>query len=236
MKVFGKTDLRVSLLLALVNAIAVMVIKQELCFITLLGIACLWMCLRGSVAKSLKFLLGYLILSALAYLTMDINGLQTLWLMLNLMRHLLIPIAYADGLSDAPTGTLLFVFHKLHLPKAFGISTVVLLRFIPTIYYELRAIRNSLKFRNVGTGFWSTVAHLPDNFEKTMVPLLIRTTRIAEELSAAAMVRGVRLNNEIVSYDAVSFKRGDAAVSIVFFIMIVLVCIADAFVVLRVTL
>lgn len=222
-------DLRVSLLLVLVNAVIVMFCRQEVSFIALFLVAFLWLCLRGQVSRGLKMAAGYILLSLLAHFTVGVRGAETFWMFGNLLRHMLIPIAYTSGLTDAPTGTLLAVFHRLHLPKSFGISTVVLLRFFPTIGYELSQIRSSLKFRGTGMGFWNTAAHLPANFERTMVPLLIRTTRIAEELSAAAMVRGVRLNNEIESFDEVVFRGRDAVICAVLGLLALGIFMADRF-------
>ena len=213
---FRGADLRVSLLLVVINAVAVMLCTREAVFIALFIPAFIWLCLRGRVGKGLKFAVGYAVLYGISYLTLGVRGMETFWMFSNVARHMLIPIAYTSGITDAPTGTLLLVFHKLRLPKAAGISTVVLLRFTPTIGYEMRAIRNSLKFRGTGVGFWSTVTHIPSNFERTLIPLLIRTTKIAEELAAAAMVRGVRLNNDIVSFDEVRFRKGDIVIATLF--------------------
>jgi energy-coupling factor transport system permease protein len=226
-KIFRRADLRVALLLVFVNAIVMILCAREIFFGVLVALACVWRCLRGTLGKGLKLAMGYLLLSGLSYLTLGVRGMETFWMFANLSRHMLIPIAYTLGLSDAPTGTLLTVFHKLRLPKSFGISTVVLLRFFPTIGYETQTIRNALKFRGVGTGFWSTVTHLPSNFEHTLVPLLIRTTKIAEELAAAAMVRGVRLNNEIISFDEVRFRLSDAVIATVFSALAAAVYLAE---------
>jgi energy-coupling factor transport system permease protein len=226
-RAFRHADLRVVLLLMLLNGVVVMFCVHEASFIALLALAFLWLCLRGQLVRGLQFVLAYALLSGLSYLTLGVRGFETLWMLANLSRHMLIPVAYTFSLVDAATGTLLTVFHRLRLPKAFGISTVVLLRFIPTIGYEFGAIRSSLKFRGTGIGFWSTVAHLPANFERTVVPLLIRTTRIADELSAAAVVRGVRLNNEINSFEEVGFKASDLAISLLFGILVITTCLVD---------
>ena len=211
-----QSDLRVSLLLVLVNATVVIVCTKEIAFVALLILAFIWLCLHRQPGKGFKLVAGYALLSLISHLTTGVRGIETIWILANLLRHMLIPIAYTFGLSEAPTGTLLTVFHRLGLPKSFGIATVVLLRFFPTIGYELQAIRTSQKFRGTGIGFWSTLAHLPANFERTMVPLLIRTTKISEELSAAAMVRGVRVDNRIVSYEEVVFRPADIVVTLLY--------------------
>ena len=115
-----------------------------------------------------------------------------------------------SGISDRPPGMLLEVFHRLHLPKGFGISVIVLLRFLPTIKYELKAIRGALKFRGVGISLLNTVFHLPKNFYLTLIPLLIRTVRISDEITAAALTRGIEVNNAIVSFSEVRWTKKDS--------------------------
>ncbi len=220
-------DLRVSLWLLLLAAVAVVTCKGEIWFIAMMSLAVLWLTLRSRCAQGAGFALAYAVLTVLSRPMLGVCGFETLWLFANIGRHMLIPIAFAGGIADAPTGTLLCVFSKLRLPKAFGISTVVLLRYVPTISYELRAIRSSLKFRGTGVGFWGTLAHLPANFERTLVPMLIRTTRISEELSAAAMVRGVRMTGAIESFDAVRFTKADTAVAALFSAGIATVWVLD---------
>jgi energy-coupling factor transport system permease protein len=195
----------------------------------LMALALLWICLRGKFAKGFMLAVAYGALWGLSHLLLGIKGFQTIWLFCSLGRNIIIPLTFADGIVDAPTGTLLSVFSKLRLPKAFGISTVVLLRYAPTIAYELRAIRASLKFRGIGIGFWNTVLHLPSNFERTLLPMLIRTTHISEELSAAAMVRGVRMNGDIISYDEVRITPLDCVIGCCFGGAIVFVWLLDRF-------
>lgn len=225
--VAARADVRVQLWLLALSSVAVVNLAGDVGFLALIALAVVWLGLRGQLARGLKFALGYAVMACLAHLMLGVRGLETLWLMFNIGRRALIPIAFASGITDAPTGTLLAVFSKLHLPKAFGISTVVLLRYVPTIRYELRAIRSSLKFRGTGVGFWHTLAHLPANFERTMVPMLMRTTRIAEELSAAAMVRGVRMNNAIESFEEVRFHKSDAVLAALFSAGIIAIWVLD---------
>ena len=193
LKAVRHVDARVSLWLLLFSAVAVVTCSNEIWFMAMMAMAVLWLMLGGRIGKGVGFGLAYAVLTILCGLMVGVRGFKTLWLFSNIGRHMLIPIAFATGMTDAPTGTLLAVFAKLRLPKAFGISIVVLLRYMPTISYELHAIRSSLKFRGTGVGFWGTIAHIPSNFERTLVPMLIRTTRIAEELSAAAMVPAARI-------------------------------------------
>ena len=97
------------------------------------------------------------------------------------------------------------------VPKAAGIGTAVVLRFFPTIAGEYRAIRSSQRFRGIGVGVLHTLTHLPTTVEYILIPLILRTTKVAEELSASMTVRGVRFSGETVSYRSIRFCWKDAA-------------------------
>ncbi len=128
-------------------------------------------------------------------------------------RKALVPLSFAACLARSSTGALLAALQKWHLPKAAGIAVAVLLRFFPTISGEYQAIRSSQRFRGIGTGVFHTLFHLPSTVEYILIPLILRTTRVAEELSASMTVRGVRFSGETVSYREVRFTRKDAVLS-----------------------
>lgn len=209
-------DIRVSLLLVVINGVAITLCKSEASFVALFAMALMWLSVRGAVKAAVLFAAAYAALYGLMWAFASNQALSVLMVWCTFARHLLIPLGYAKGLIDAPTGTLLAMFERLRVPKALGVSLCVLVRFMPTIAGEFRAIRSSLKFRNVGVGLASTIAHLPRNYEATVVPLLIRTTRVADELTAAAMVRGVRLNAGIVPFEELRLDAKDAVAAALF--------------------
>ena len=126
-------------------------------------------------------------------------------------RKSIIPLSFAICLAKEPTGSLLASLQAMRLPKAVGIGLAVLLRFFPTIGGEYRAIRASQRFRGIGVGVVHTLTHLPSTVEYILIPLILRTTKVAEELSASMTVRGVRFSGETISYRPVRFTGKDAA-------------------------
>ena len=52
----------------------------------------------------------------------------------------------------------------------------------------------------IGVGVVHTLTHLPSTVEYILIPLILRTTKVAEELSASMTVRGVRFSGETISY------------------------------------
>ncbi len=203
-------DIRVNLFLAVAGSIAVLTYKNEITFIAAFAVSIVFILVQREYKKAFTFVLIFLLLFLFSHLTAGITKLQTLWLFAAVTRHLLIPLSFVSGISDRPPGMLLEVFHRLHLPKGFGISVIVLLRFLPTIKYELKAIRGALKFRGIGISLLNTVFHLPKNFYLTLIPLLIRTVRISDEITAAALTRGIEVNNAIVSFSEVRWTKKDS--------------------------
>ncbi|MBA1325028.1 energy-coupling factor transporter transmembrane protein EcfT [Enterococcus faecium] len=82
---------------------------------------------------------------------------------------------------------LLSSLEKIHLPKKIMLSITVVIRFFPTYRSEIRMIKESLKMRNICLSFFQPLQYL----EFLLVPVLIRATMIAEEMTANAITKGI---------------------------------------------
>lgn len=129
----------------------------------------------------------------------------------------MIPLSFATALAGEANGSLMAALQAMRFPKAVGIAVAVVLRFFPTISGEYRAIRSSQRFRGIGVGVLHTLTHLPTTAEYILIPLILRTTKVAEELSASMTVRGVRFSGETVSYRSIRFCWKDAALLAILF-------------------
>ena len=200
-------DPRTWLLLCLLGLAAILVIHSEIGCLCLF-LACLLIhLLAGNGGKILTYGLYYLIFYGIGWLgvrMMDSGIVFSVSSMLSsigiVSRKVLVPLSFTICLAGEPTGSLMAALRKLHLPKAAGIGTAVVLRFFPTI-----------AFRGIGVGVLHTLTHLPTTAEYILIPLILRTTKVAEELSAAMTVRGVRFSGETVSYRPIRFCWKDAA-------------------------
>lgn len=86
---------------------------------------------------------------------------------------------------------LVNALEKLRLPRAITITLAVTLRFMPTIASEMGTIRDSMKIRNIPLNLWNVLKAPLMMMEFVLVPLMMRFVRVAEELAAAAVVRGI---------------------------------------------
>lgn len=85
-------------------------------------------------------------------------------------------------LRRTPLRYLIVGLRKLHLPQKLIIAISVTLRYFPAIREEVGHIRDAMKLRNI---------HGLERIECLVVPLMVSATGTAEELSAAAVTRGI---------------------------------------------
>ena len=78
-----------------------------------------------------------------------------------------------------------------HVPEAFIIPVSVVFRFVPTLAEENKSISNAMRMREIRFGtkkFWKNPSMI---LEYRLVPLMMSVAKIGEELSAAALSRGL---------------------------------------------
>jgi len=76
---------------------------------------------------------------------------------------------------------------KMHIPDGIAISLAVVMRFFPTIKEEYTSIRDAMKMRGVMLGGGNALKMI----EFRLIPLLFSCVNIGDELSAAAITRGL---------------------------------------------
>lgn len=76
---------------------------------------------------------------------------------------------------------------KIHMPKQVTIPLSVMFRFFPTVLEECTAINDAMKMRGIRLGGGKAGSIL----EYRMVPMMMCSVKIGEELSAAALTRGL---------------------------------------------
>lgn len=212
----ARLDPRACLLFFLVGILSILTIHSET------GLACAFLlCLAmqipcGKAGRIPSYIAFYVLLLGFSFVgvwLMRWPALFSLGTAISNMgilgRRVLIPFSFIFTLAGMPTGALLEALRRLCLPKAAGVALAVMLRFFPTLGEEYRSIRSAQKFRGVGVGIFHTLAHLPTTIEYILIPLIIRTTKIADELSASVTVRGVRYSGGVISFREVRFGARD---------------------------
>lgn len=108
-----------------------------------------------------------------------------------MLYKFIVPIMAGFLTFKIPSGKLISIFHKLMLPRNFVLILTVIIRFVPTIAGEFRTIKEAMKVRGFTGNFFHILSNPLRTLEYAIVPLIFRSIKVGDELSAAAIVRGI---------------------------------------------
>ena len=148
--------------------------------------------LEKHYASAFRFLLLYAIALFLTFrfLTEQSKG----FLMAFLVGYCSIIVQFMPAMITAwyvvrttKIGEFVSAMQKMHVPDGITISLAVVMRFFPTIREEYASIRDAMKMRGIMLGGGNAARMV----EYRMIPLLFSCVSIGDELSAAAITRGL---------------------------------------------
>lgn len=120
---------------------------------------------------------------------------------------------------------MLEALNRMKVPRSIGIPFSVLLRFVPTIKTELKALKENMKIRGIVTSRFFPLLHPIKYIEYTLVPLLMRMIKISDELSASALIRGLDSDENRVTLTELHFKCADLTIGLLGAFMIALMIV-----------
>ena len=88
-------------------------------------------------------------------------------------------------------GQMKAALRAVHLPRVFVDALVVAFRVLPTVGAEAVAIREAMEMRGVDLGVRGVVRHPLVIAERFLVPLLSSIARVADDLAASSVIRGL---------------------------------------------
>ena len=88
-------------------------------------------------------------------------------------------------------GQMKAALRAIHLPRVFIDALVVAFRVIPTVGAEAVAIREAMEMRGVDLRMRGVLCHPLVIAERFLVPLLSSIARVADDLAASSVVRGL---------------------------------------------
>ena len=92
-------------------------------------------------------------------------------------------------LSTTTVSEFVAAMERIHIPRQIIIPFSVMFRFFPTIKEEASAITDAMKMRDISFG--RTRGGIISLMEYRLVPLFISCVKIGDELSSAALTRGL---------------------------------------------
>lgn len=211
-----RIDPRTHFVITLLSSALSFLLGSEAAMLCLLVLLCLWLAMLGQAMRAARFLATYAILWGALYVIRDIPviGATSIPLVTIYARRVMLPCVAACPLLAISIGRLMAALTRMGLPKVVPLSLAILFRFFPTISQEYTHIRETQKVRGIGTSVLAAVSQPLLLFESIMVPMLMRTAKTADELSASAVVRGVRLEGAMNPYYTVRLTKLDGIVAV----------------------
>ena len=99
---------------------------------------------------------------------------------------------------------------RMHLPKGIILSIAVMFRYFPSIKDDLFIIIDAMKLKGLYTSKRAALIHPIRTMEFVLVPMLLKSLKTAEELSCAALVKGIKNTGHKTSYFDVRLRAADA--------------------------
>ncbi|KZX14289.1 energy-coupling factor transporter transmembrane protein EcfT [Methanobrevibacter oralis] len=103
---------------------------------------------------------------------------------------------------------------QIKMPRYVTIPISVIFRYVPTVFEDIKAIRDAMKMRGIGLNIDSLKA--PHKLiEYLFIPILINAVKTSDELTAASLSRGLSNPNERTNICEINFGKSDIIVSAV---------------------
>lgn len=120
---------------------------------------------------------------------------------------------------------ILEALNRMKVPRSIGIPFSVLLRFVPTIKIEFKALKENMKIRGIITSRLFPLLHPIKYIEYTLVPLLMRMIKISDELSASALIRGLDSDEKRITLTELKLRTTDLLIGLSGALIIALVIV-----------
>ena len=151
--------------------------------LALIGLLLALMLVHRRFAMAIKWAVGYCALVAFQQFILPVSPMIIATIFATYTRRMF-PCLMTGALmlTCTPLRYLIVALRQLHIPQKLIVAISVTLRYFPAIREEVGYIRDAMKLRDI-----RGLARL----ECTVMPLMVSATETAEELSAAAVTRGI---------------------------------------------
>ena len=98
---------------------------------------------------------------------------------------------------------------RMRIPRGIILSIAVMFRYFPAIKDDFLIIIDSMKLKGLYTSKCAAIFHPIRTMEFIIVPMLFKSLRTAEELSCAALIKGIENTGHKTSYFDVRLRAAD---------------------------
>ena len=189
-------------------------VEEEL---ALIGLLLALMIVHRRFAMAIKWAVGYCALVVFQQFILPVSPMiiATSFTIFATYTRRMFPCLMTGAfmLACTPLRYLIVALRQLHIPQKLIVAISVTLRYFPAIREEIGYIRDAMKLRNI-RGL--------DRLECTVMPLMVSATETAEELSAAAVTRGIENPARKTSAVSLRMPAADCIGMLAVFILLVL--------------
>lgn len=188
-------DPRTKLFLILLCVLSAMLAPDLYFQFALVALISLLSSLSGQWRYALRGILAYGLICAFTVWCMGV--LTGTWRTMFVAFLGLVHKVYACGMlaglviRTTKAGEFLSAMARLHVPKKLTIPMAVMLRYLPTIREDWHFIKDAMRLRDVSPTFWGFLNAPAMTVHCIYVPLLTAASKAADELSIAAVTRGI---------------------------------------------
>ena len=188
-----RLDPRTKLLILAVTSVSVFMNKSIAVECVLAGIPLVLLSVSGNLKRTLKYAAFFLAL---------------LLIQLFMLGSFLIATTSVSKFLAAIT--------KLRLSKGLTIALAVTLRYFPTMREEWASIRDAMALRGISASAAGVLRPPLPTLEYVYVPLLVSASRISDEITQAAITRGIEHTGERSCIEEIAFSFADLLVVIAY--------------------
>ncbi|GAU75842.1 energy-coupling factor transporter transmembrane component T [Fusibacter sp. 3D3] len=226
-----KIDPRTLFILNVLFCITMFIVSSEMANHLCFTIAFLLMVTVKMYKKAFAFAASYLAIVFLNYffLMYPFGNAKLLFSLLFYLFSKFIPIVMIASIlvNTIKTSEMITAIEKMKLPKGIMLAIIVAFRFVPTIQSEMAFSKESMHLRGIGISFKNILRYPVRTVEYSLIPLLFRSLKISEELTATALTRGVEHDVKRSAYFDVEFKKFDGAILTVALMASIFVFLVD---------
>ena len=179
-------------------------------------------CLEGEIRIGARFTVLFIAASLLQnYTQQNIGGIArmlVLFLCYMITQFAPVMITVWYFISTTRISEFMAAMNRMHAPQGLSISIAVMMRFFPTLAEEYRSIRDAMKMRGVQFGGGKATKMVTYR----LIPLLFSSISIGDELSAAAITRGLGAPVKRTNVCEIGFHMHDFLITMVMIMMTVL--------------
>jgi len=179
-------------------------------------------CLEGKVHIGARFTVLFILASILqAYAQQHIGGIPGMLIlfvcyMITQFAPTMITVWYC--ISTTKISEFMAAMNRMHAPQGLAISIAVMMRFFPTLVEEYRSIRDAMRMRGIQFGGGKATKMITYR----LIPLLFSSISIGDELSAAAVTRGLGAPVKRTNVSEIGFHYRDIIILVLMTVLTVL--------------